>query len=362
MTESLLFVDRVNQALATVFDQHRPDLVALSDDLAPLLEQLIAFSSGGKRTRAQFVAAGGGLTAASAESGTDEALVHAGVAVELFHAAALVHDDLLDRSDTRRGRPSTHRVFETLHRERGWTGDREHFGASAAILAGDLLLMWSNDALDLARGLVGRDRAETAASEFRRMRTEVTAGQYLDVVEELAWPVVPVERWADRAIAIATSKSARYSVESPLRLGASFAGASMAELNSASAIGLPLGLAFQLRDDVLGVFGDPEVTGKPAGDDLREGKRTLLVAEVAARGDAATREFFATRLGRPDLSLDEIGRMQAALTDSGALEAVEARIQAWLDEAVAAIDATPLSSETQSSLTALAEQTAKRSS
>ncbi|WP_328743445.1 polyprenyl synthetase family protein [Gulosibacter sediminis] len=98
MTESLLFVDRVNQALATVFDQHRPDLVALSDDLAPLLEQLIAFSSGGKRTRAQFVAAGGGLTAASAESGTDEALVHAGVAVELFHAAALVHDDLLDRS------------------------------------------------------------------------------------------------------------------------------------------------------------------------------------------------------------------------------------------------------------------------
>ncbi len=222
--------------------------------------------------------------------------------------------------------------------------------------------MWSNDALDLARGLVGRDRAKTAASEFRRMRTEVTAGQYLDVVEELAWPVVPVERWADRAIAIATSKSARYSVESPLRLGASFAGASMAELNSASAIGLPLGLAFQLRDDVLGVFGDPEVTGKPAGDDLREGKRTLLVAEVAARGDAATREFFATRLGRPDLSLDEIGRMQAALTDSGALEAVEARIQAWLDEAVAAIDATPLSSETQSSLTALAEQTAKRNS
>lgn len=361
MTESLPIVDRVNRALTEVFAQHRPDLVALSADLAPLVDQLDAFSSSGKRTRAQFVAAGAQLAAAAPEDGTGEALVHAGVAVELFHAAALIHDDLLDRSDTRRGRPATHRVFEALHRERGWTGDRAHFGVSAAILAGDLLLMWSNDALDRARALVGRDRAEVAAAEFRRMRTEVTAGQYLDVVEELAWPVIPVEDWADRAVAIATAKSARYSVESPLRLGASFAGASVAELDAASAIGLPLGLAFQLRDDVLGVFGDPEVTGKPAGDDLREGKRTLLVAEVSARGDDATRQLFAERLGQPDLTGEEIGRLQSALVDSGALDAVEARIQAWLDEALAAIDATDLPAEARASFTKLAERTAKRS-
>jgi geranylgeranyl diphosphate synthase type I len=360
VTESFPIIDQVNDEIARVIDRHRPGLVRLSNDLGPLLDHLVRFTSGGKRTRAQFIAAGASLASAQTDPDLADALVHAGVAVELFHAAALAHDDLLDRSDTRRGMPSTHRAFEALHGDRGWTGDAEHFGTSAAILAGDLLLMWSDDALTAARGRVRAERSDRAAAEFSRMRTEVTAGQYLDVVEELAWPVIPVADWVDRAITIATSKSARYSVEAPLRLGASLAGATADELDRASAIGLPLGLAFQLRDDVLGVFGDSRETGKPTGDDLREGKRTLLVAELAARGDERERELFATRLGQPDLRVDEIAEMQRELIATGALDAVEARIQAWLDEAVAAIDAAELAPATRDVFVDLAERTARR--
>lgn len=356
MPESLDVVAAVDLRLAELFAARRPELLDLSPDLGPVLEELEGFTAGGKRTRARFLAAGAAV--APNPDSQWSAVVAAATALELFHAAALVHDDLLDRSDTRRGRPSAHRAFEALHRGSGWVGDREHFGASAAILAGDLLLMWSDDLLAEACDTVPVDRARRVREEYSRMRTEVTAGQYLDIVEELAWTVVPVEDRARRAVRIATSKSARYSVEAPIALGALLAGAHADRVEELRRVGLPLGLAFQLRDDVLGVFGDSSVTGKPAGDDLREGKRTLLIAEVESRAEASVRSFFDERLGQVDLGAEEIERMQDLIRSTGALDAVETQIDAWVAEGLAALRELDPPDE----VTALFEQLAERSS
>lgn len=344
-----------------MIESKRKTLSPLGADLSPLFDQITQFTAGGKRSRAKFVAAG-----AIQAVGTDvapalrEAIVDAAAGLELFHAAALVHDDVLDRSDTRRGNPSTHRVFEQHHRDGNYDGDREHFGVSAAILIGDLLLMWSDDLLLEACSALPEADASRVRLEYARMRTEVTAGQYLDVLAELNWHTVPVSEHAERAITIATSKSARYSVESPLVLGALLAGGDDALVASIRDYGLPLGLAFQLRDDVLGVFGDTRLTGKPAGDDLREGKRTLIVAEFERLADTEARECFAAHLGEPELTEAQIERMQALILDCGALEAVEARIQKWLDEAIAGIERAAPAPEVREVLISLANRTARR--
>lgn len=324
------------------------------------MDQLVAFTAGGKRTRARFLAAGARMSMAAPDPELGKAVVDAATALELFHAAALVHDDILDRSDTRRGLPSTHRAFETLHHRNKWVGDPEHFGLSAAILAGDLLLMWSDDLRLDAANRVRTSRGAAALAEFSRMRTEVTAGQYLDVAAEHAWQQTAPDDRADRAIAIATSKSARYSVEAPLVIGARLAGGDDTLVAKIRAMGLPLGLAFQIRDDVLSVFGDQSVTGKPSGDDLREGKRTLIVAEVGKRADASTREFFESRLGADDLTPAEIARMQQAIRDCGALDAVERQIQQWLEEALEAMSAIHLDDTTRDHFRKLATEAARR--
>ncbi|MGO1544189.1 MAG: polyprenyl synthetase family protein [Gulosibacter sp.] len=360
MPESLPLVESISARLDALFAQRKPLLESLNPELGPLIDQLIAFTTGGKRTRARFLAAGARMPQVAPDSEIGSAVVAAATSVELFHAAALVHDDILDRSDTRRGLPSTHRVFESLHRQRGWVGEAEHFGVSAAILAGDLLLMWSDDLKLEASAHVRPSRGIAAMSEFGRMRTEVTAGQYLDIAAEVSWQAIPREERAERAIAVATSKSARYSVEAPLVIGARLAGADHQLVERIRAMGLPLGLAFQLRDDVLGVFGDETVTGKPSGDDLREGKRTLLVAEVDTLADADTRQFFDARLGSPDLADDEIRRMQTAIRDCGALDAVEGKIQQWLDEALTAMDRIALDEETRTHFSKLATEAARR--
>lgn len=360
MPESLPLVESVSARLDALFAERRPSLESLSPELGPVVDQLVAFTSGGKRTRARFLAAGARMSKSAPDPDLGRAVVEAATALELFHAAALVHDDILDRSDTRRGRPSTHRAFEALHRANGWVGDGAHFGLSAAILAGDLLLMWSDDLRLDAATRVRTSRGQAASAEFSKMRTEVTAGQYLDVAAELAWQQIARDDRADRAIAIAASKSARYSVEAPLVIGARLAGADDDLVERIRAMGLPLGLAFQVRDDVLSVFGDEQLTGKPSGDDLREGKRTLIIAEVDKRADASTRNFFEKRLGSADLSREEITQMQSAIRDCGALDAVEQHIQQWLDEALAAMANIELDDATRGHFIRLATEAARR--
>lgn len=331
---------RVDAALAAFMTEQHALLSSISPDLVAAADALRDFLlDGGKRLRPAFCYWGWrGAGGADDSAG----IFRAAAALELLQASALVHDDLMDRSDTRRGLPSMHRRFEALHRERGWRGDREQYGSAAALLLGDLLLIWS-DELFVRCGL---DPATVLGAKpaFDLMRTEVMAGQYLDVLEPVAGDSTD-ERALTRATTVLHYKSAKYTIERPLQVGARLAGASEELVTAYGEFGLPLGEAFQLRDDLLGVFGDPAVTGKPAGDDLREGKRTLLVAlalralprERAARLDA--------RLGATDLTAPEIAELSALVAESGAPAQVEQRIEQLMARSLAALAAAPLKDE-----------------
>lgn len=369
MTSPSTLLPRIESTLRSIAAEVTAEYAELDPEAVVLGEYLADYTRGGKRIRSQFLAAGWAWGAearrgnsATSTSGEDapEPVVLAACALELFHAGALAHDDIIDASDTRRGAPSAHRAFEAHHAARGWMGNGARFGEHAAILFGDLLFALSDESFLEACALVPVDAARRARHEFRRMRVEVAAGQHLDLVAEVAWNTADPARRIEQALRVATAKSARYSVEAPLALGALLAGASEDAVTAMRRIGLPLGLAFQLRDDLLGVAGDESVTGKPAGDDLREGKRTVLVAEHESRIPPGEREELESLLGRADLSADQVRHLVARMRESGAVDAVEARIERFLAEALAALDSAAVPGPVAAPLRALAERTARR--
>jgi len=316
-------IQTVSQRLERFTGQQLSAMAPLGSEAALFLRAGADALAGGKRLRARFCLTG--WRAVAEASGrpapfTDD-VVAAAAALEVFHAAALVHDDLVDNSDTRRGRPAAHRAFEATHTAHTWAGDAAGFGRSAAILLGDLLVAWSDDLFE--EGLLASAHAAAARAEYARMRRDVTVGQFLDVAEEAAFITAPDGEHAERALRVASFKSARYSVQQPLLIGAVLAGADAEQYAALSGFGHPLGIAFQLRDDVLGVFGDSAVTGKPVGDDLREGKRTLLVAYTRERLGAGARQLFDELVGDPTLDAGQVAALQGTIADAGALERVE---------------------------------------
>jgi geranylgeranyl diphosphate synthase, type I len=343
----------VDALIAAHIERLSGELAPLGAACSPLVDALRDAAAGGKRLRATLMYWSWRAHTDHAPAGLDDptAVLRVGAALELFHAAALVHDDLMDESDTRRGRPSAHRAFESLHRENGLEGDAARFGRSAALLLGDLALAASERELRSAvRDLDGP--GDTAQEIFDLMRTEVTAGQYLDVLAEVA-PWGSIAEDTERARTVLRAKSARYSVEHPLTLGAALAGASDADAERMRRVGLPLGEAFQLRDDLLGVFGDPVVTGKPAGDDLREGKRTLLVLNALAATDPVSAHKLRTLLGDPDLDGDQVDELRAVIRESGAVDQIEQRIADLADPALAELAESPLADPGRSQLVEL---------
>jgi geranylgeranyl diphosphate synthase type I len=341
---------RVDKALAAFLAGQRDRLARIDPALTDVSDALDDFVlGGGKRLRPAF--AYWGFRAAG---GTDSDQVVAAVsALELVQASALIHDDLMDRSDTRRGEPSVHRRFERRHVDAGWRGGAAAFGDSSAVLLGDLALVWSDEMLHTS----GFDPGDLARARpiFDVMRTEVTAGQYLDVLTQATG-----DTSLERAGKVARYKSAKYTVERPLLFGGALAGAPAEVLAAYSAVGLPLGEAFQLRDDVLGVFGDPDRTGKPAGDDLREGKRTYLVAAAFAEIDPAARAELDAGLG--DQGLDDYGvrRLRALIRDSGALTATESRIDELMTAALDALKTADIDDEAREVLYRLADAATRR--
>jgi geranylgeranyl diphosphate synthase type I len=324
---------RVDSALAEFLERQAATLDGVSPDCAPLVESVATLMRGGKRLRPAFCywgwrGAGGQNTPEIAQ---------AAAALELFQAAALIHDDLMDGSDSRRGMPAVHRRFAGLHRGQGWTGDGERFGLAGAVLAGDMCLVWT-DELFAASGLPV-ERVEAARPLFHRMRTELLGGQYLDVLSQSLPEDDDPAAGVERARNVIRYKSAKYSIEHPLLIGGTLAGADEARLATYSAFGLPLGEAFQLRDDVLGVFGDPDQTGKPAGDDLREGKRTVLVALALQAANPAQADVIRRLLGDPKLDDDGVGVLRGVIQDTGALDAVERLVEDLTAESLKALAA-----------------------
>lgn len=326
-------VEAVSQRLESFTGAHAADAEEWGAEASAFVALGARTLRGGKRLRARFCLTG---WSAVAELGgtvaTPAAVVAAAAALEVFHAAALVHDDIVDNSDTRRGGPATHRRLEALHRGGGWAGDAERFGRSAGILLGDLLVAWSDDLFE--EGLADAPHAAAARRVYARMRREVTIGQFLDVTEEAAFATAPAHEHAPRALRVASLKSARYSVEQPLVLGATLAGADARQLAALSGFGHAVGMAFQLRDDVLGVFGDPAVTGKPAGDDLREGKRTLLVAYAREGLTASDVVRLDAAIGDATLDDARIDALQRTIVSTGAL----ARVEGLIDDYAAAAE------------------------
>ncbi|MEO6268664.1 MAG: polyprenyl synthetase family protein [Nocardioidaceae bacterium] len=338
------FRDRLQKTLDDFLDEMAERLAPLGPDAALLLAEGRRSVSGGKRFRASFC--WWGYRAVSPEVSDEDALLRACAALEMLHASALVHDDYMDASNTRRGRPATHRAFGAEHREQGWRGDPEQYGAAAAILLGDLLLTWSDELL--RRCGLPADRVADAMDVFDRCRSEVITGQFLDVSVQARG-----QADVDAAMTVLRYKSAKYSVERPLHVGATLAGAGPDQLGELTAYGLPLGEAFQLRDDLLGVFGDPASTGKPAGDDLVEGKRTVLVAlalDAARPGDAAVLDG---ALGTP-LSQDAVAELRHIIDSSGAHDQVEQVITELVGLSLGHLDASSLAEPARAVLRELA--------
>ena len=342
--------ERVDKALHEFLQRAVAPLAGISADLTPFGAVTEAFvMDGGKRLRPAFCY--WGHRAAGGED--SDAIVRAAASLELLQACALVHDDVIDASDTRRGSPAVHRRFAATHRAAGWHGDPEAFGSAAAILLGDLALIWA-DAM-LAESGVAPAALQRAFGVWDTMRVEVMCGQYLDVVEQARGGGS-----VDRALRVARYKSAKYTVERPLHLGAALADGPDALFAVLSDYGLPLGEAFQLRDDVLGVYGDPAETGKPAGDDLREGKRTVLVAFALEAANDAQHESLRRLLGDPALDEDGVTILRDIIAATGALERVEQLIAERYEQAHAALRSDLVDATAAAALAELASAATRR--
>jgi geranylgeranyl diphosphate synthase, type I len=317
----------VTTDLADYLAERRDACVEIAEEYAGAVDDLTRFVlAGGKRLRPTFAwwgwRAAGGVDAPAG-------VLRAVSALELIQACALVHDDLIDDSATRRGEPTVHARWATRHADAGWAGDPTRFGAAVAILLGDVALAWADDMLHES----GLDAAALARARpvWRAMRTEVLGGQFLDVQGHASSDSRP-----ETALRISRYKTAAYTVERPLHLGAALAGADDRTVSALRRYGTDLGIAFQLRDDLLGVFGDPAVTGKPAGDDLREGKLTLLVALSRAHPDRTTAAVVERAVGDPDLDPAGVDAAREALVALGVVDDVERRIT---DLTASALDA-----------------------
>ncbi len=343
-TELTLFLKEQSQFLANI-----------AEELGPPARSLSSFSlDGGKRLRPLFAFAA--YIGAGGKSSPE--VTRAIASLELLQACALIHDDLIDGSDTRRGKASIHRHFETLHQNQELAGFATRYGQGAAVLLGDLALVWSDQMLNSSG--ITTAQLLSVLPVHDEMRVELMAGQFLDIHEQ-----TEKNTSVHRALKIARFKSGKYTVERPLHIGASLAITSLPDRSEINEIysnyGLPLGEAFQMRDDLLGVFGDSNITGKPAGDDLRESKHTVLIATTFERVSEKQRVFLHENLGKTNLESATIDSIREIITTTGARSYVEDLIEELTDRALAALARASLEETGRALLLELAEIATKRS-
>ncbi|MEU2354437.1 polyprenyl synthetase family protein [Streptomyces misionensis] len=301
-------------------------------EMTPLFTTLSGLLEGGKRLRALLCVAG---WYAGGGSGDRDLILRVAASLELFHAFALIHDDVMDGSDLRRGRPTAHLALATVYFAEGRLprGATDH-GLAAGLLLGDLVLTMSDDLIRTGPDAEAMWRIQPL---LETMRSQLVYGQYLDLVAS-GRPCADVEA----ALRIVRYKTASYTVEWPLRIGAALAGAGPDVHSACSEFAVPLGEAFQLRDDLLGVFGDPSKTGKPVGDDIREGKATVLMALALQSASATDRQLLREAVGTPDLTDEGFGRVREVIERSGARRQVETMITARRHAALAVLDRAPV--------------------
>lgn len=327
--------DAVARSLHDFFDRQSGLVDAVGPEFRNAVNRLEEFVlRGGKRVRPTFawigwIGAGGDPHSAEAPG-----VLTACASLELIQACALIHDDIIDKSLTRRGYPTAHVEFARDHRDAGWAGNAEEFGTAASILVGDLALAWADDMFHGAE--LDAPAHRRALPVWSAMRTEVLGGQLLDIVVESSG-----DGSIESALKINRFKTAAYTVERPLHLGAAIAGADASVVHAYRSFGADIGIAFQLRDDVLGVFGDPSVTGKPSGDDLRSGKRTALLAYALEAADMNHPQAAATLRGAVGSALSDtdVNELRMLIAELGAVDRIEHEISALTENALAALRA-----------------------
>jgi geranylgeranyl diphosphate synthase type I len=349
----------VQRVLGEYFDGRQARVEQIGSDFAAGVNVLREFVlGGGKRLRPTFAWWGWRGAGGAGDGPSAEATLRALSSLELLQAGALIHDDLMDCSSVRRGSPTVHVRFAAQHAEHGWHGTPDQFGLAGAVLLGDLALAWTDD-MYYTSG-VPAEALGWASEPWLGMRTEVLAGQFIDVRTQASG-----DESVEAALRIDRFKTAAYTVERPLHLGAALAGASAELIEAYRGFGAEIGVAFQLRDDLLGVFGDPAVTGKPAGDDLREGKRTVLVALGLASAEATGRygdaALLRACLGRDGLDVADVDKVREMLVTVGAVDAVERRIDELTASALGTLRAAPLPEFVLAALTELAFAATTRS-
>jgi geranylgeranyl diphosphate synthase type I len=346
----------IDAVIRDFFAERRAEAETLGQDFAAVVAELESYVlRGGKRIRPTFawlswIGAGG-----DPDGPLAAATLNACTGLELLHASALIHDDIIDASPTRRGDPAAHVAFADRHRARGFSGDPEAFGTGAAILIGDLAQTWA-DVMVRESGLPA-DAQSRVGPVWCAVRSEVLYGQLLDLMNQAGG-----DEDVESALRVNQYKTASYTVERPLQLGAAIAGADAGLVAAYRAFGVDIGMAFQLRDDMLGVFGDPAVTGKPSGGDLREGKRTVLFATGLKRADAfdpGAATFLRAKIGT-DLSDEEIDTIRSILVDTGAVDHIERQIALRTDKAMAVLEASSAVGAAKEQLAALAVKATQR--
>ena len=346
----------VTDQLREYLGERRSQCAYIGTDYAELTAALEEFVlRGGKRLRPAFAYWGWRAVADHPNEPVEPPTLRLFGALELLHACALVHDDVIDDSATRRGLPTVHRLFAQKHRDRRWNGSADQFGLSAAILLGDLALVWADDIVATAD--LPADAQRRVQRVWADIRTEVLGGQYLDIVAESSGATTVAS-----AMNVNTYKTASYTITRPLQFGVA-AAADRPDVQAIfHGVGNDLGVAFQLRDDVLGVFGDPAVTGKPSGDDLRSGKRTVLLAEaieLADKSDPEAAERLRSSIGT-ELSDAQVRELCRVIESVGALAAVEKHIDMLTTRSLEAIGAAPIDAQAKAGLSKLARLAANR--
>ena len=341
-----LIADRVAARIDAMLVPELDRWSALDPDLHdPMVEIRRLVLSGGKRLRPAFCQWGHVWAGGEPDA---QAVIDAGAAFELMHAFALFHDDVMDDAHSRRGQTTTHTVFADRHAAAGWSGESRRFGEGVAILVGDLAFVYADQLLAGANPVAWRI--------WNELRIELNVGQVLDILGS-----VRGVRDVAQAERICRYKSGKYTIERPLHLGAALAAPERFDdlAPALSGYGLPLGDAFQMRDDVMGAFGEESLTGKSVGGDLREGKPTPLLARAIDAATPAQRDVL-DLVGDPELSAEQIAAVQQVIVETGALADLEVTIASRADAALSALDAADVPEPARHELAALAEFVSQR--
>ena len=350
--ENLLswFKKEIDWQLKLFLKEKREEFADISEEAVDLVSEIDRFIfSGGRRVRPAFVYSGYVASGGKAH----DAILYASMAVEFLHTFALIHDDIIDRSETRRGKKASHKAFEDLHRSKKLFGDRSQFSLSAAILAGDLAAAFAEDVLTTAP--FPQERLRRARFIFDQMKAQVIAGEYLDVLGSFKQKLSEEE-----VLNILEYKTAKYTVERPLQIGAILAGAEVPILEVFAAYGIPLGQAFQLQDDILGTFGDPGEIGKPVDSDIREGKKRVIIKKDYEWASNKQRKLMNGIIGNPKSKHEEVEEVREIIYKVGAYQYTVSLSHILIEQARAALERAKLTDEGKKFLLAAADYLMKR--